>query len=302
MFYTGFADEAAKDIDGQIEATKTLGWTNIESRNISGKNIHDLSDEDFDIVEGKLKDAGVKINCFGSAIANWSKDPTNPEDSKLSLEMLERALPRMERLGTKLLRGMSCKMMKDRSSQDPEIEKLVFDHLKELVSRCADHGITYGHENCMNYGGQSATHSMKLVEAMDSEFFTLIFDTGNPVMTDDRTGEPPYSKKQNAWDFYLGIKDHIGYVHIKDGIYQEESDGIFPKAEFTFPGEGEGEVRKIVQDLVDSGYDGGFSMEPHMAMVFHEDANEEEKASTMKENYIEYGRRFMKLVEECKAN
>ena len=70
MYLTGFADEAAHDIDGQIRATKELGWNNIESRNISGENIHDISNEMFDVVCGKLQDADVKINCFGSAIAN----------------------------------------------------------------------------------------------------------------------------------------------------------------------------------------------------------------------------------------
>ena len=44
MYLTGFADEAAKDIDGQIKATLELGWTNIESRAISGTNLHDISD------------------------------------------------------------------------------------------------------------------------------------------------------------------------------------------------------------------------------------------------------------------
>ena len=39
MYYTGFADEAAPDIDGQIRATKALGWGHIESRNIDGENI-----------------------------------------------------------------------------------------------------------------------------------------------------------------------------------------------------------------------------------------------------------------------
>ena len=60
MYMTGFADEAATGIDGQIKATRELGWKYIESRNINGKNIHDLSDADFDVVCGKLKDAGVE--------------------------------------------------------------------------------------------------------------------------------------------------------------------------------------------------------------------------------------------------
>ena len=54
MYFTGFADEAAPGIDDQIAVTKELGWSNIESRNIDGVNIHDLSDEAFDEVAAKL--------------------------------------------------------------------------------------------------------------------------------------------------------------------------------------------------------------------------------------------------------
>jgi hypothetical protein len=39
MYLTGFADEAATDIDGQIRATKELGWEYIEARNIDGVNL-----------------------------------------------------------------------------------------------------------------------------------------------------------------------------------------------------------------------------------------------------------------------
>ena len=42
------------------------------------------------------------------------------------------------------------------------------------------------------------------------------------------------------------------------------------KAVYTFPGEGDGCVREIVSDLIARGYDGGFSIEPHMVRVFHE--------------------------------
>ena len=88
-------------------------------------------------------------------------------------------------------------------------------------------------------------------------------------------------------------------MHIKDGIYQRETDGIFPEAKWTFPGEGEGCVKEIVRDLLKSGYDGGFSMEPHMSVVFH-DGSVESNEQLQYENYIEYGQRFMKLVEHIK--
>ena len=74
MYYTGFADEAANDLATQIKATKELGWSNIESRRIDGVNIHDLPEAAFDKVCEELEAAGVRINCFGSEVANWQCD------------------------------------------------------------------------------------------------------------------------------------------------------------------------------------------------------------------------------------
>ena len=109
MYYTGFADEASAGLAGQIKATKELGWQYIESRAIDGVNIHDLSDEAFDRAAGMLEDSGVKINCFGSAVANWSWSALKEEDFQKTTEQLRRAITRMKRLNCTMLRGMSFK-------------------------------------------------------------------------------------------------------------------------------------------------------------------------------------------------
>ena len=54
MRLSGFADEAADGIDGQIEATRALGWSCIEARSIDRVNIHDLPEPAFDDVRRKL--------------------------------------------------------------------------------------------------------------------------------------------------------------------------------------------------------------------------------------------------------
>ena len=48
-----------------------------------------------------------------------------------------------------------------------------------------------------------------------------------------------------------------------------------------------------------NGYDGGFSMEPHMAVVAH-DSSVKSEADIRFANYVEYGRRFEKLLADCK--
>jgi sugar phosphate isomerase/epimerase len=134
------------------------------------------------------------------------------------------------------------------------------------------------------------TYTLKLVENVPG--LKLVFDTGNPVFTDDRTKKKPLPK-QSAWEFYKHVKEHIEYVHIKDGIWEKEAG----KMKFTFAGEGDGDVKRIVKDLLDSGYDGGISMEPHLAVVYHDSSVQSEEAVKYA-NYLEYGRRFIALLKQ----
>jgi sugar phosphate isomerase/epimerase len=285
MYMTGFADEAAVTIDGQIKATQELGWTHIESRAVDGKNIHDIPDQDFDRVAGKLEAAGVRINCFGSAIANWGKQITDPMDT--SLAETRRAIPRMQRLGTKLVRIMSFAVLKERSPDDQMADER-FRRVRELQKMFADAGITTVHENCMNYGGMGWTYTLRLLENVPG--LKLVFDTGNPVFTPDYAKPKPWPR-QSVWEFYDHVKEHVAYVHIKDGNWNEATQ----KAVYTYPGEGQGDVRRIVKDLLQRGYDGGISIEPHLAIVFHEDKGETSDIVRY-QNYVEYGRRMEHLI------
>lgn len=300
MYYTGFADEASEKFNKQIEATLALGWKNIESRGIGKGNLASINDKEFDEVCRLLAESEVSINCFGSTIANWHKDPRVEEHFLASKEELVKALPRMKKLGIGMLRGMSFAIVRDADPDSAEIRSKVFPRLRELVKICEDAGVLYLHENCMNYGGMSFEHTLRLLDEIQSPNFKLVFDTGNTVMTWDHRGEKPY-KKQSSWEFYTNVREFIHYVHIKDGRYIRELDGkIFPEGDWTFPGEGDGEVIRIVKDLLERGYDGGFSIEPHMSVIYHENGRGTEEDLRI-ENYIEYGKRFMKIVESIRS-
>ena len=291
MYFTGFADEASASLDDQIKVTKELGWQNIESRNVQvdgfpGGMIHDISDEAFECLVAKLEGSGVRINCFGSTIANWGKKIDEPFDS--SLAETRRCIPRMQKLGVKLVRIMSFAV---RDVED-QMEHERFQRVKIINGMFADAGITAVHENCMNYGGMGWTFTLKLIENVPG--LKLVFDTGNPVGSDDRTKTKPYGK-QSAWEFYSHVKEHVAYMHIKDG----NLDAATNKAAYTYPGEGQGNVRRIVKDLLSRGYDGGISIEPHMGNVFH-DASSGHSLNA-EQIYIEYGRKMMSMVESIRT-
>ena len=283
MYLSGIADEASQNLETQIEVTKKLGWNAIESRFIDGKNIHDISDEAFEKVCETLDGSGVYINAFGSAIANWGKDVR--DDFSITEAEINRAIPRMKRLGAKYVRIMSYKVLEG----DDQMVKERIRRLGLILEAFQTEGITVLHENCMNYGGMSSQHTLELIESLPG--LKLVYDTGNPVFTRDHSKEEkPW---QDPWEFYQNVKKHIAYVHIKDCI--EPSENTKGKEVYTYPGEGEGQITKIMTDLMQDGFDGGISIEPHLAAVFHDaDANTGSNEDPI-EIYLKYGKQLMNI-------
>ncbi len=287
MILTGITDEAGALIDTQIKAVKELGWNTIEARSVEVEgfpkaNLHDIADEAFDVIEEKLKKAGVGVYCFGSTIANWGKKIDDPFD----LSEVERAIPRMQRLGSQYVRIMSYAV---REGED-QLEEERFHRLREITKRFLDAGITPVHENCMNYGGMSWQHALKLLENVPG--LKWVFDTANPVFNDDRS-KPEPMPKQDPWEFWTHLKKHTVHIHVKDAIWDNSKND----ADYTLPGKGDGAVRRILSDALESGYDAGISIEPHLAVVFHDDsvkASDEE----IYQSFIGYGKALMELLDD----
>lgn len=301
MKLTGFADEAAPDLATQIKATQELGWGYISARGIDGKNIHDLSDSEFDQAYGQLQDAGIKIAEFGSLIGSWSKNIDS--DFAITLDEIDRAIPRMQRLGTDIVRVMSYAQQPWGEDQH---EQERFRRLRAITARFSDAGLIAAHENCMNYGGFSSGHTLKLIEEVPG--LKLIFDTGNPVFQRDRSQETsqraiPHLPEgassacawQDTWQFYQDVIDHIIHIHIKD-CSNPKADGEEPK--YFFPGEGQAYIPAIIDDLKARNYNGFIAIEPHVATVFHAQDGAEPDWQQCYDSYVSYGKALEKLVKD----
>jgi sugar phosphate isomerase/epimerase len=292
MELMGIGDEGANTIDGQIKAAKELGWKWIEMRGVEvpgfdKANLHEIPDEAFDIVEQKLKDSGVGVYAFGSTVMNWQKTTETPFE--VTLAEVNRAIPRMKRLGTEFIRVMSFKPGDD----DDSTPQAVFDRVKQVTQMFLDEGLQPVHENCMNYGGMSWKHAEELIEHAPG--LKWVFDTANPIFNADRMKDKPWPK-QDPYEFWEHMREHSAHIHIKDATWNPEKND----ADYNFPGEGQGRVRDILKDAIKNGYDAGISIEPHMVVVFH-DADSAASDDTMYDNYVEYGRRLEKLIAEVKA-
>lgn len=292
MFLTGIGDEAGARLESQIAAARALGWTTLELRGVEvagfpKANFHDLPDAAFDRAVEQLQAAGLGVCCFGSTIMNWAKTLDTPWETTLA--EVARCIPRMHRLGTRLVRIMSFKPADDADHTPPQ----VFERVREVTRLFLDAGLQPVHENCMNHGGMGARHARELLERVPG--LKWVFDTANPVFNSDRDKPKPWPR-QDPWEIWEAVRDHTVHIHIKDAVWNPARHD----ADYCWPGEGAGKVREILRDAFARGYDGGLSIEPHMVVVFHDAGSQVASDEQTRTNFIEYGRRLERLVAELR--
>ena len=257
FFLSGIADEAADDPEGQINIIESLGWKYLEARRIDGKNIHDVDDAVFDKICAALDNAGIKVNCFSSAIANHG----TPVDSDFEATMVvvKRAITRMHRLKVPFIRIMSYMVLRDKDGRalaDQKEEKR-FEQLRKICGTFLDAGISPLHENAFSYGSMSWEHTLKLLDAVPG--LKLVHDTGDSGVTPDYRKPFPYPQ-QDCWEVWEHTKAHVAHIHINDACWDSENE----KSIFFYPGQGDCEVARVLSDALASGYSGNFTIEPNL--------------------------------------
>jgi len=274
---TGIADEGATEIHNQIAIHRELDWNAIELRTVRGVNICEMADDDFAPVAEAIESAGFSVPAFGSAIANWSRPVTG--DFARDREDLLRAAPRMHRLGTRYLRIMSYT-----SGDLPEKEwaSRAIKRVAELTRIAAGEGIVLVHENCDGWASQSPDRLARLLDEIPDPALQIVFDPGNPVAH----GDPP----ESVCAFYRTARERIVHVHIKDCYLDPVTETVV----HCYPGEGQCSVAEIVRDLEKTGYQGIYSIEPHMMVQIHRTTAGDTEG--MRAVYSEYAARAEQLL------
>ncbi|UCF96285.1 MAG: sugar phosphate isomerase/epimerase [Spirochaetaceae bacterium] len=278
MTITGIADEGSPELTEQIRIHRTLGWNTLELRLIGKSNVCAIDDGAFDLVYRTLQEEQMEVICFASAIANWARPITS--DFQVDVEELNTAIPRMRRLGTRFIRVMSYP---NDGLPEEQWRKEAIRRMKELARIAADGEVVLVHENCSGWGGMSAENQKILLEEVHSPNLQIVFDTGNPV----GEGHPP----EETWDFYQTALPFIKHVHIKDCRKNQKGE-----IEYTYPGEGQSMVRRILKSILDLGYTGAFSIEPHITAQIHLGTSSSGREA--EEIYLEYGRRTNAMLAE----
>ena len=234
---SAFADEAGTALDEQIAALKRNGISFIEPRNINGKPILTLTDEELYEVKARFDENGIKVNSLGSPIGKY---PINEPFDKHLVDF-KRAIEVCKILGTDKMRMFSF------FTKQTELVKYrdeVINRLNRMCEIASEAGITLCHENESEIYGQNPKEMLDLMQSVNG--LKGIFD--------------PANYRMNNCDVMEGIKAtlvNLAYLHIKDAIY--DSQIIVPA------GDGEGRIPEVL-DIVNAATDGVvyLTLEPHL--------------------------------------
>lgn len=238
---SGFSDEISPDFREQCEVASGLGLTHIELRSAWGVNVIDLDDEQLRTAVRLLADHGLGVSSIGSPIGKVFLDG----DAAQHLERMRRAAHVAQELAAPYIRIFSFFM---RPGVDPDTcRSEVVDRLGTLTDVVAGTDVVLVHENEKEIFGDIPRRCAAMAQDVASPHFALAWDPANFV----QVGVRPFSEG------YELLRPHTRYIKIKDAQWES---GTVVKA-----GQGDGEIAETLRSLRQDGFDGFFSLEPHLA-------------------------------------
>ncbi|PYC80590.1 sugar phosphate isomerase/epimerase [Streptomyces tateyamensis] len=249
MGYCGITDEAAADLAGQLAAARELGWQAIELRTVDGQPLDLLSRPAFARAAARIAEAGLTVPVVASRIGGWAR----PISCDLDQELVELTVlaDRCTALGTRYLRIMSYP---NDALPEQEWEREVLRRIRVLARRAAELGVVLLHENCSGWAGRDGGRALRLLDAAGgTDHFGLLFDTGNGAAHGYRPLE-----------LLRTLAPYVRHVQVKDAVRRGD------QVEYRVPGQGTAELADCLRLLLDTGYQGHLSIEPHLVHRPHE--------------------------------
>ncbi|MHA6513280.1 sugar phosphate isomerase/epimerase family protein [Tessaracoccus sp. Z1128] len=242
---SGFADEIDNDLEVQCALLDQLGIRFIEFRSAWGVNVLDLDDHEVERARDILRSHGIRVSSIGSPIGKVNIT----DDFDAHLARMDRAVWVAQHLGAPYIRVFSFFLTADQRPEDHRDE--VVRRMAALAARAEAGGVVLLHENEKDIFGDIPERVHDLVTAVDSPALRLAWDAANYV----QVGVVPFPE---AYDL---LRPYTDYIQIKDAR--------LGTGEVVVAGDGDGRLPDTIRALAADGFDGFFSMEPHLASAHH---------------------------------
>lgn len=230
IYLSAFSDEAATDLQGQIDALKRNNIGFMEVRFINGTPVGNFTLEQAEEYGKIMEEQGIKVWAIGS--------PLGKEDIKtLDFKEYEELIHRICKIA-KILKTDKVRMFSFFNAYD-EADK-VFTYLKRMVEIATEHGVTFYHENEKDIYGDNVERVLEIMQKVKG--LKYVYDPANFL----QVGE-------NADNSLDNLHASTDYFHIKDVISAT--------GELVPAGYGDGKIDELIARI-----DGDTTMtlEPHL--------------------------------------
>ena len=237
---SGFIDEISNDFTEQCKVASNLGLRYVEVRSAWGTNILDLDPDQLATVRETLAEYGLQVSSIGSPIGKISID----DDFPPHLERMRHAIDVAHALEAPYIRIFSFFIP---AGTDPDTRRdEVLTRMSALAEVAASSNVTLVHENEKDIYGDIPRRCLDIVTSVSAPQLQLAWDPANFV----QVGVRPFTEG------YAMLRPHVSYIQVKDALLADRSVVV--------AGAGDGEVVETVRALRADGFDGFFSLEPHL--------------------------------------
>lgn len=237
---SAFGDEIDPDFETQLALLHAEQIRFLELRSAWGRNVLDLDADDLRRAARLLHARDMRVSAIGSPIGK----STLEQPRGFELERLERAIAAAAVFETRLIRVFSFFVPPDQAAHHRDE---VLERLRALAERAMAAGVTLLHENERDIYGDTPRRCHDLLAAIGSPALRCAFDPANFV----QVGAQPMAE---AWPL---LAEYVAHVHIKDAVFADSS--------VRAAGQGDGAIPELLAVLVERGYQGFLTLEPHLA-------------------------------------
>lgn len=239
---SAFADEISADPVEQLDCLEANGIRHVEFRSIYGTNVLDLTMDQHSAFRDLLRARGVGLSAIASPIGKISiSDAFAPHVVRFG-----HAMDLADFYGTKNVRIFSYYLSE---GEDPATHREeVVRRMREKAEMAKARGLRLLLENERGIYGDTAARVLDVLDAVSSPSLVLAFDPANFLEVGESIDE--------AWTL---LKSRVAHFHVKD--FDLGTRRCVPA------GQGSGQIPRLIDEAVASGFQGFCTLEPHLLVA-----------------------------------
>ncbi|HEX2861838.1 MAG TPA: sugar phosphate isomerase/epimerase family protein [Lacunisphaera sp.] len=248
--FTIISDEVSQELPALAAFVREFGLPGIELRSMFGRAFKDLTSADIAEIRRVAQGEGWRI--YGCASPVFKCGIDDPAALAQHRDEFQRSVAVARELGCDLVRVFT--FLRGSAADNPGMLRRAAEHLAGLRALAAGSGVRIGVENEHSCTVALGSELREFMTLLPSPEIGIVWDPCNALYV-------PGSPAEVTAD-YAAFAARVFHVHIKDARRRVPAPGELPAVAEPV-GQGEVGWKRHLQEILNTGYRGMFSLETH---------------------------------------